>query len=101
MDMKWVEDFLCLADTRSFSRSASERHSSQPAFSRRIRSLETWLGTTLVDRSCNPPTLTPAGHVFRARREPGDLARWAFPRVPRAAVSACTRRERLCAPHGR
>ncbi|ATQ73386.1 MULTISPECIES: LysR family transcriptional regulator [Massilia] len=65
MDMKWVEDFLCLADTRSFSRSASERHSSQPAFSRRIRSLETWLGATLVDRSCNPPSLTPAGHVFR------------------------------------
>lgn len=64
MDTKWVEDFLCLANTRSFSRSASERHSSQSAFSRRIQSLEIWLGTTLVDRSSSPPTLTPAGQVF-------------------------------------
>lgn len=65
MDMKWMEDFLCLAATRSFTRSASERHSSQSAFSRRIRSLETWLGTELVDRGSNPPCLTPAGHAFR------------------------------------
>jgi DNA-binding transcriptional LysR family regulator len=65
MDTRWVEDFLCLADTRSFSRSASARHSSQPAFSRRIQALEAWLGTALVDRSSCPPALTPAGHVFR------------------------------------
>lgn len=65
MDMKWIEDFLCLADTRSFSRSAIERHASQPAFSRRIQSLEHWLGAKLVDRSCNPLSLTTAGHVFR------------------------------------
>ncbi|SFV11098.1 LysR family transcriptional regulator [Pseudoduganella namucuonensis] len=64
MDTKWVEDFICLADTRSFSRSASARHSSQSAFSRRIQSLETWLGTELVDRSSMPPTLTPAGRHF-------------------------------------
>ena len=65
MDTKWVEDFLCLAATRSFSRSANQRHSSQPAFSRRIQALEAWLGAELVDRSCNPPSLTPAGHAFR------------------------------------
>jgi DNA-binding transcriptional LysR family regulator len=65
MDTKWVEDFLCLAETRSFKRSAYARHSSQAAFSRRIQSLESWLGTELVDRSCNPLSLTPAGHTFR------------------------------------
>jgi DNA-binding transcriptional LysR family regulator len=64
MDTKWVEDFICLADTRSFSRSASARHSSQSAFSRRIQSLEVWLGTELVDRSSTPPSLTPAGRQF-------------------------------------
>ena len=64
MDTKWVEDFLCLADTRSFSRSATVRHSSQSAFSRRIQALEAWLGTELVDRSSSPPSLTPAGHAF-------------------------------------
>ncbi|MES2899946.1 MAG: LysR family transcriptional regulator [Pseudomonadota bacterium] len=65
MDTKWAEDFICLADTRSFSRSATERHASQSAFSRRIQALESWLGAELVDRSCTPLSLTPAGHVFR------------------------------------
>lgn len=65
MDIKWMEDFLCLAETRSFSRSAAERNVTQPAFSRRIQSLEGWLGAPLIDRSCYPPTLTPAGHLFR------------------------------------
>lgn len=64
MDMKWMEDFLCLADTRSFSRSASARHASQPAFSRRIQSLEHWLGAKLVDRSATPLLLTTAGYLF-------------------------------------
>ncbi len=65
MDTKWAEDFICLADTRSFSRSATERHASQSAFSRRIQALESWLGAELVDRSSTPLSLTPAGHVFR------------------------------------
>ena len=64
MDIKWVEDFLCLAAPRSFSRPASERHSSQPALNRRIQALEAWLRAELFDRSCNPPFLTPAGQAF-------------------------------------
>lgn len=65
MDIKWIEDFLCLAESRSFSRAAAERHITQPAFSRRIQALESWLGSELLDRSCYPPTLTSAGHLFR------------------------------------
>lgn len=34
MDDKWLEDFLSVARTGSFSRSAAERHITQPAFSR-------------------------------------------------------------------
>ncbi len=44
MELKWLEDFLSLADSGSFSRSAEQRHVSQPAFSRRIRALEAWPG---------------------------------------------------------
>ena len=61
MDTKWLEDFVSLAETRSFSRSAQLRHVTQPAFSRRIQSLETWAGVDLIDRSSYPTTLTPAG----------------------------------------
>lgn len=65
MEIKWLEDFLSLAETRSFSRSAESRHVSQPAFSRRIKALEAWLGADLVNRSCYPPRLTPAGEAFK------------------------------------
>lgn len=64
MDTKWLEDFVSLAETRSFSRSAQLRHVTQPAFSRRIQSLEAWAGTDLVDRSSYPTRLTPAGQTL-------------------------------------
>jgi DNA-binding transcriptional LysR family regulator len=64
MEIGWLEDFISLASTGNFSRSADERNISQSAFSRRIRALEHWLGSDLIDRSRFPTTLTPAGHSF-------------------------------------
>ncbi len=64
MEVEWLEDFVSLAATGNFSRSADDRNISQSAFSRRIRALEHWLGTDLIDRSRFPTTLTPAGHAF-------------------------------------
>ncbi len=65
MEIKWLEDFLSLAETGSFSRSAQLRHVTQPAFSRRIRALENWAGVELIDRTSYPTKLTSAGDVFR------------------------------------
>jgi LysR family transcriptional regulator, hypochlorite-specific transcription factor HypT len=65
MESRWLEDFLSLVDTRNFSRSAEARHTTQPAFSRRIRSLEDWVGARLFDRGTQPVSLTPAGERFR------------------------------------
>ncbi len=67
METKWLEDFISLAETRSFSRSAQLRHVTQPAFSRRIQALEAWAGTDLVDRSSYPTRLTPAGQTLYAQ----------------------------------
>ncbi len=67
METKWLEDFVSLAETRSFSRSAQLRHVTQPAFSRRIQALEAWAGIDLVDRSSYPTRLTPAGETFRSQ----------------------------------
>lgn len=64
MEIKWVEDFLALAHTLNFSKAADERHVTQSAFSRRIKQLETWLGTTLIDRATYPSRLTEAGEKF-------------------------------------
>ncbi len=69
MELSWLEDFLTLSVTGNFSRAAETRHVSQPAFSRRIRNLEYWVGTPLVDRSVFPIALTPAGESFRKTAE--------------------------------
>jgi DNA-binding transcriptional LysR family regulator len=65
MNISWLEDFLALELTRNFSRAADLRHMTQPAFGRRIRALEEWLGTSLFDRGTQPVTLTETGEWFR------------------------------------
>jgi DNA-binding transcriptional LysR family regulator len=65
MELKWLEDFLTLAATRNFSRTAELRFMTQPAFSRRIKMLEEWVGVTLLDRNAQPIALTAAGERFR------------------------------------
>ncbi len=64
MHLKWLEDFIALAETRSFTRAAELRHVTHPAFGRRIRALEAWAGTPLVGREGSPVTLTAAGETF-------------------------------------
>ena len=65
MDLKHLEDFVSLCETRSFSRSAAARNVTQSAFSRRIQALELWLGASLIDRSTFPTSLTDEGRLFR------------------------------------
>jgi DNA-binding transcriptional LysR family regulator len=69
METNWLEDFLKLAEESNFSRAAEARNSSQPAFSRRIRGLEDWVGTRLIDRDTHRIALTEAGETFRAVAE--------------------------------
>ncbi|WP_026432116.1 LysR family transcriptional regulator [Paracidovorax oryzae] len=90
MQLKWVEDFIALARERSFTRAAEQRHVTHPAFGRRIRALEAWAGTALVERGSQeakqdtgplhsrgsvggPVRLTAAGTAFLATAE--QLAR--------------------------
>ncbi|MGC1259626.1 MAG: LysR family transcriptional regulator [Jannaschia helgolandensis] len=64
MDLNWLQDFACLGRTLNFTRAAEERNITQPAFSRRIKSLEMWLGVPLIKRSTYPIQLSDAGHQF-------------------------------------
>jgi len=65
MDLDWLKDFLALAEQKNFSRAADFRNVTQPAFSRRVRALEDWIGTPLFVRGAQGATLTPAGSYFR------------------------------------
>lgn len=67
MDLDWLEDFLEIVAVRNFSTAAAARNISQPAFSRRIKSLEAWIGTDLIDRNTYPVKLTNAGNMFLPR----------------------------------
>lgn len=64
MDLNWLQDFVCLARTLNFTRAAEERNITQPAFSRRIKSLENWIGVPLIKRSMYPVQLSEAGQQF-------------------------------------
>ena len=71
MDLDWFKNLSSLARVGNFSRAAEADHISQSAFSRRIKALEAWAGTSLVDRSSYPVKLTEAG---RQILEAGDQA---------------------------
>lgn len=77
MDLEWLEDFLEIVATRNFSSAAAARNISQPAFSRRIKSLEMWIGADLIDRNAYPVNLTNAGKTFlpRCREMVSDIYR--------------------------
>lgn len=61
MELLWLEDFYVLAQSGNFSRAAELRHVTQPAFSRRIRALENWVGVDLFERTTQGAVLTDAG----------------------------------------
>ncbi|GHH55081.1 LysR family transcriptional regulator [[Pseudomonas] boreopolis] len=69
MELVWLEDCVALAATLNFSRAAEARHVTQPAFSRRIRALEQWLGVALFARSTHGVELTEAGEFFCAQAQ--------------------------------
>jgi len=73
MDLKWLEDLLVLLEEKSFTRAAARRHVTQPAFSRRIRLLEDWLGVEFADRGTKPISILPPGQEME--EEVRDLVR--------------------------
>ncbi len=99
MNLTWLEDFLALASAGNFSRAASDRHMTQPAFSRRMRALEEWLGVALFDRSTQPVTLTETGQWFQpvAHELLARVAR--VPDEARAVADASSATLRFAATH--
>ena len=99
MNLSWLDDFLALASTGNFSRAAEDRHMTQPAFGRRVRALEEWLGTELFDRRSQPVRLTATGEWFH--RVAHDLLAQVA-RVPgeaRTVAEANSNRLRFAATH--
>lgn len=64
MKLSWIEDFLTLCGSGTFSKAAQRRNVTQPAFSRRIQMLENWLGVQLIDRRTHRCELTATAARF-------------------------------------
>jgi LysR family transcriptional regulator, hypochlorite-specific transcription factor HypT len=70
MQLKWLEDLLALAESGTLAKAAQQRHVTHPAFGRRIRALEAWAGTPLIDRGATTLRFTPQGQaMLEAARE--------------------------------
>lgn len=99
INLSWIDDFMALAATGNFSRAADERHMTQPAFSRRIRALEEWLGCELFDRSSQPARLTEAGLWFRKAGQDLQARVARLPGEARAVAEAGATTLRFAATH--
>ncbi|MEE9342563.1 MAG: LysR family transcriptional regulator [Gammaproteobacteria bacterium] len=67
MDISALKAFIAVAETGSFSRAAEALFLTQPAISKRIRSLENELNTKLYDRIGRTVALTQAGNTLLPR----------------------------------
>ncbi|WP_382323078.1 LysR family transcriptional regulator [Hydrogenophaga sp. UC242_50] len=99
MNLSWVDDFNALAATGNFSRAAEERHMTQPAFSRRIRALEEWLGAELFDRSSQPARVTEVGEWFRVAAQGLQAQVAGMPGEARAVAEATSSTLRFASTH--
>ena len=64
LSIDYIEEFVYLADTLSFKRTADHFFVSRSVISRHVAALEETLGTRLLERGAHTVGLTPAGEVF-------------------------------------
>lgn len=64
MNIDHLRDFLCVADTLNLTLAAEQRNTTQSNLSKRLRSLEEYLGRILINRRVRPVSLTAAGLDF-------------------------------------
>ncbi len=75
MNIRSLEAFVAVCETRSFTEAAKRLHTTQPAISQMIREVEKTVGMPLFERLSRRVYVTRAGEAFRGRAE-AMLAMW-------------------------
>ncbi len=69
IDLRSINVFLTVCETRSFTTAAKRLQKTQSAVSQAVRQLEEDLGVVLVNRTSRSVSLTSAGELFRSRAQ--------------------------------
>src|SRR3546814_13368242 len=72
MDIKSLQLFLHVAETRSLSKASTLLSMTQPGLSRQIKKLEAELGVSLLHRDGRGVSLTPAGKVLASHAQKSE-----------------------------
>jgi DNA-binding transcriptional LysR family regulator len=67
MNTEWLENFATVIEEKSINAAASKLRLSQSTLTRRIQSLESEIGFSLLERTTSGITLTPAGQHFHSQ----------------------------------
>jgi DNA-binding transcriptional LysR family regulator len=76
LDVLGIQAFVAIADCRTFGEAARSLHLTQTALTRRLQTLEAFLGVKLIERTTRSSSLSSTGRDFlpQARRLIGELA---------------------------
>src|SRR5436305_6869786 len=76
LDVLGIQAFVAVADGRTFREAAQSLHITQTALTRRLQTLEAFLGVKLIERTTRSSSLSSTGRDFlpQARRLIGELA---------------------------
>ncbi|VVE15355.1 LysR family transcriptional regulator [Pandoraea iniqua] len=99
LDIQCLKDFLVLARLKHFGRAAEQCHVSTSGLSRRIQSLEIWLGAPVLIRSANGIELTEVGQRLLPISTDAVLALESVRKAVHAEVANRREQIRFTAPH--
>ena len=83
----YIQEYLVLAETLNFSKTAEATYITQPALSRHIVMIEEEMGAKLFDRTTRYVRLTPAGEAVREQFK-GIMQKYQYAKVQAKAFSA-------------
>ncbi len=95
VELRQLQHFLAVIETRSFSRAAERLGLSQQAISKSVRSLESDIGAALLDRHAQPLAPTAIGRLLAARASTINGEIQAFEDRLRARADTRIRRIRI------
>jgi LysR family transcriptional regulator, hypochlorite-specific transcription factor HypT len=99
LDIQCLHDFIVLADLKHFGRAAEQCNVTTSGLSRRIQTLEFWIGAPAFKRTGTHVELTDAGQRLQAVASEVVFALESYRKTIRSEIAGRFEQIRLAAPH--